>query len=193
MSGMKTGSKKCEPGCECKKHSRGSIVDWNDPEARKEYNRNKAREKYADDPTPAIEAARRWREANPGRRGRLRNEAADLKYMYGITPEQWQAMFNAQGGCCYLCGEPLDVEAKGRGVGITIDHDHSCCRGRRSCGTCVRGLACFPCNAGIGNFGDDPERMRRVADSLEMANRRLQETRPMRANQTGSHAPVGTE
>ena len=48
-----------------------------------------------------------------------------------------------------------------------------CCRGERSCGTCIRGLACQRCNYGISQFGDDPERMRRVADNLEMANRAL--------------------
>jgi hypothetical protein len=174
------GSTKCEPGCSCYRHNRGSVIDWNDPEARKKYNRDKAAEAYAADPEPFRERARQYRADHPGRRGRLRNEAVDLKYMYGITPERWQEMFDAQGGCCYLCGEPLDVDAKGRGVGISTDHDHSCCRGRRSCGSCIRGLACMPCNAGIGNFGDDPERMRRVADNLEMANRRLRDTRPVR-------------
>lgn len=188
MGGM--GSVKCAPGCDCNKHSRGSAIDWNDPEARKAYNREKAAERYATNPEPGREAARKWRAANPGRRGRLRNEAADLLYMYGLTPQRWQEMLTAQGGGCYLCGEPLDLEAA---RGINVDHDHSCCRGRRSCGTCVRGLACHGCNAGIGNFGDDPERMRRVADNLEMANRRLRETRPIRANQTGSNAPVREE
>src|ERR1035438_5681784 len=188
-----TTRKKCEPGCTCGRHNRTPVIDWSDPEARKEYNRTKAAEKYAENPEPFIAASRKYREANLGRRGRLRNEAADLKYMYGITPEQWQAMFDAQGGCCYLCGEPLDLELKGRGVGISTDHDHSCGRGRRSCGTCIRGLACMPCNAGIGNFGDDPGRMRRVADNLEMANRRLQDTRPIRANQASSNALAGTE
>jgi len=180
----------CPADCTCAKHGKSRVIDWNDPEARKAYNRQKAAERYAIDPEPAKEAARKWREANPGRRGRLRNEAADLLYMYGITPERWQEMFTAQGGCCYLCSEPLDTERK---HGINIDHDHACCRGRRSCGTCVRGLACHGCNAGIGNFGDDPERMRRVADNLEMANRRLRDTRPIRANQAGSNAPAGTE
>jgi hypothetical protein len=71
---------------------------------------------------------------------------------------------------------------------VHIDHDHSCCRGKKSCGTCVRGLACGDCNTGVGLFGDDPERMRRVADSLEMANRRLREIRPIQAS---SNAPAG--
>lgn len=78
-------------------------------------------------------------------------------------------MAEAQMGCCYLCGEPLPVEPRK----VHVDHDHSCCRGSRSCGTCIRGLACEACNTGVGMFGDDPDRMRRVADSLEMANARV--------------------
>lgn len=96
---------------------------------------------------------------------------------YGLSPERLEEILVAQDGCCYLCGEPLDLEAKGNGK-FHIDHDHSCCRGRKSCGSCVRGLACKKCNTGIGMFGDDPERMRRVADNLEMATRRLRDHRP---------------
>ena len=81
-------------------------------------------------------------------------------------------MFAAQAGCCYLCGEPLEGRA------THIDHDRSCCRGNKSCGTCIRGLACQLCNQGVGQFRDDPDRMRRVADNLEMATRRLRDDRP---------------
>lgn len=193
-TGAGRGASPCPADCTCARHGKSRVIDWDNPEARRAYNRQKAAERYAADPEPAKEAARKWREANPGRRGRLRNEAADLKYMYGITPRQWQEMFDAQAGCCYLCGEPLDTEAKSRGVGISIDHDHSCCRGRRSCGSCIRGLACMPCNAGIGNFGDDPGRMRRVADNLEMANRRLHSPAPAGGTLIrGSNAPRGQE
>lgn len=50
----------------------------------------------------------------------------------------------------------------------------------------IRGLACHGCNTGIGAFGDDPERMRRVADRLEMANRRLRDPRAVRAVEEAS-------
>ena len=188
-----TGQQKCEPGCTCAKHSRAPglqrakcpdgctcgrhkrvpVIDWNDPEARKAYNREKAAERYAADPEPLREAARRYREKNPGfRNGRPRNMAAEHKWRYGLGAGRVAQMAVEQQGLCYLCGEPLDFN---KPHGVNIDHDHNCCRGRRSCGTCVRGLACHGCNAGIGNFGDDPDRMRRVADNLEMANRRLRE------------------
>ena len=189
-TGVGRGATPCPADCTCAKHGKSRVVDWNDPEAVRAYKREKAAEKYAADPEPARESARRWRERNPGRRGRLRDTAAELKWMYGLTPERWREMFVAQGGCCYLCGEPLDTERK---HGINIDHDHACCRSRRSCGSCVRGLACHGCNSGIGNFGDDPERLRRVADNLEMANRRLRSPAPYGADKAGSNAPAGMD
>ncbi len=179
---MPRGSAKCPQGCTCRKHAhpgpgpRGQAarrppkINWNDPEARRAYNRQKAAERYAADPEPMREASRRYRQANPGRRGRLHDDAAALKYMYGITPERRQQMIDSQNGCCYLCGDPLDTERK---HGTHVDHDHDCCAGRRSCGACVRGIAHGLCNAASGAFGDNPERLRRAADNLEAANRRV--------------------
>jgi hypothetical protein len=86
-----------------------------------------------------------------------------LKYKFGITVEQWDQSLSGQDGCCYLCGDPLDK------LHIHIDHDHRCCPGNRSCGQCIRGLACRWCNQGLGQFKDDPARLRRVADNLEKA------------------------
>jgi hypothetical protein len=97
-----------------------------------------------------------------------------MKHRYGLDQDGFAGLAEVQGGCCYLCGEPLDLDNPTK---IHVDHDHLCCRGKRSCGQCVRGLACDPCNRGIGHFGDDPERMRRAADNLEMANRQLRSAR----------------
>lgn len=111
---------------------------------------------------------REWYRRNP--RSLEQNQTMHWRARYGLTPERWTSMLAEQDGCCYLCGEPLDLGATRK---IHVDHDHSCCRGNRSCGRCVRGLACEECNHGIGQFGDDPERMRRVADALTAAIERL--------------------
>jgi hypothetical protein len=76
----------------------------------------------------------------------------------------WEAMWSAQQGCCYLCGDPLST-AKNR---VHVDHDHSCCPPGRSCSFCRRGLACNGCNAIIGHARDDAARLRRIADSLDL-------------------------
>lgn len=95
-------------------------------------------------------------------------QANNLRTAHGITPGEKQAMLDAQGGCCYLCGDELSYDD------AVIDHDHRCCppvptrRGTRSvsCSHCRRGLACDACNILIGRAGDDPERLRRIADNL---------------------------
>ncbi len=70
----------------------------------------------------------------------------------GLTPDHGMAEI------CGLCGT---------GQRLDIDHDHLCCPGQRSCGKCVRGFLCRPCNVGLGMFGDDPARLRAAAEYIE--------------------------
>lgn len=69
---------------------------------------------------------------------------------YGITPEQYDNMVEERGGRCDICGEIPNKK-------LYVDHDHSCCLGRRSCGKCIRGLLCSTCNLILGTFNDDIE------------------------------------
>ena len=78
--------------------------------------------------------------------------------------EDRAAMWAAQGGNCYLCGEPLDNPQL-----IRIDHDHKCCAPNTSCRICRRGLAHHGCNVIIGWANDDPAMLRHIADALEAA------------------------
>lgn len=81
---------------------------------------------------------RAWRTAHPdGRR------EGDLKRRYRLTLTQFKEMLAAQGGGCAICGTD---EPGGRWGAFFVDHDHSCCPGRNSCGACVRGLLCWKCN-----------------------------------------------
>lgn len=86
-----------------------------------------------------------------------------MKHSHGLTIEEWLEMWEAQDGCCYLCGDNIDPT----GESAVIDHDHSCCPRNKSCAKCRRGIACHRCNRGIGFFNDSAELMRRVADNLE--------------------------
>lgn len=88
---------------------------------------------------------------------------------YRITPERRQQFIDAQDGCCYLCGDRLLLDQPRK---VHVDHDHACCSGNTACGKCIRGVACDPCNRGIGYFLDDPDRMERVAASLRAAKSR---------------------
>lgn len=77
---------------------------------------------------------------------------------YGLTPEQYQALWDAQEGKCYICK---------RNKGNCVDHDHKCCPGKTSCGKCVRGLLCNPCNKGVlGHLRDNIQALIRAITYL---------------------------
>lgn len=77
---------------------------------------------------------------------------------YGITPERYSAALE-QG--CEICGSVVDK--------LHVDHDHNCCGPRsRTCGECVRGLICGPCNRALGMFKDD---VRSLESAIAYLNR----------------------
>ncbi len=87
----------------------------------------------------------------------LVNRKANLKAKFGITIEQYEQMLTRQSGMCAVCG---DTDPGGRwGTNFAVDHDHGCCQGQKTCGKCIRGLICSPCNVGLGAFRDDPDRL----------------------------------
>jgi Recombination endonuclease VII len=69
-----------------------------------------------------------------------------LKRTFGITPEEYEARLAEQGGGCAVCGRPPKA-----GKSLHVDHDHDT--------GYVRGLLCFSCNAALGHFQDDVERI----------------------------------
>ena len=50
---------------------------------------------------------RDWYRRNP--RPTKENVRQHLRHRYGLSPEQREQMLTQQEGCCYLCGEPLDL------------------------------------------------------------------------------------
>lgn len=85
------------------------------------------------------------------------NRTRYYKTRYGLTLEDVDAMFDAQGGRCAICG----TEAPGdRYKKFHVDHCHTTGK--------VRGMLCGQCNRGIGALGDDPDRVQRAADYLKL-------------------------
>lgn len=71
------------------------------------------------------------------------------KYRYGLTQDEYDAMLHQQGYLCAICQRPNPTN---------IDHDHACCPNQsgKTCGNCVRGVLCAPCNFLLGAVKDDP-------------------------------------
>lgn len=70
----------------------------------------------------------------------------NTRYLCGGT--SYKGLLRKQGKRCLICG---------RGPSSTrlhADHDHSHCPGKIGCSKCIRGLLCFSCNSGLGNFKD---------------------------------------
>ncbi|MFB7178476.1 endonuclease domain-containing protein [Streptomyces sp. NPDC056257] len=71
-------------------------------------------------------------------------------------------MLEGQGNCCAVCRSGFT-----EGDRPHIDHDHSCCPGKKPCGKCVRGLLCGRCNTGLGQFKDSMTFLRAAISYLE--------------------------
>lgn len=116
------------------------MKEYNIKTRQKQYDRKKERAKT----NPAL-----WRREN-------------LLYTYKLTLEAYDLLLKSQNGLCAICGSPPTFETN-----LYVDHDHACCSGKRSCGECVRGLLCFKCNSGLGNFNDNIEKLKSSIDYLE--------------------------
>lgn len=84
-----------------------------------------------------------------------------LMRKYGLTPEQYEDMYVAQGGVCATCKQPetsvhhhtLTPKA------LAVDHCHAT--------GVVRGLLCWSCNSTLGRVKDSPDLLRELAAYLE--------------------------
>lgn len=85
-----------------------------------------------------------------------------LQRTYGISLKEYEERLAAQDGVCLICCEAPT------GKPLVVDHDHACCPGdKKTCGSCVRGLICDPCNRGLGFFRDNPERLQSAINYLK--------------------------
>ena len=67
---------------------------------------------------------------------------------YGVDQDAYEIIKSAQGSRCRLCG----IHSSEASKQLAVDHDHDCCSGGRSCGQCIRGLLCGPCNLALGHY-----------------------------------------
>jgi hypothetical protein len=99
---------------------------------------------------------REWTRARPHLR-----KALYLKKHYGVTLEWYDEKFTQQDGKCEICHKPerrLDHRTKEPFL-LAVDHDHKT--------GIPRDLLCSFCNHGLGNFDDNPDRLRAAISYLE--------------------------
>lgn len=78
------------------------------------------------------------------KRTKARVHGQRVEKTYGITSEDYAALYLSQNGKCYVCQKATGATKK-----LAVDHDH-----HRGCGhdpavgcrACIRCLACGPCN-----------------------------------------------
>lgn len=111
----------------------------------------KDRAQYAADGARAREQAKRWHRENRPRS--LKSKRTWKLRQYGITPEVYAALLEAQGGKCAICRREPEA-----GRDLAVDHCHDT--------RVVRGLLCHLCNVGLGQFCDSPDLLRAAIEYL---------------------------
>jgi hypothetical protein len=79
---------------------------------------------------------------------------------YRLTVDEYVNMLKEQNYVCKICGGKEDKR-------LSVDHDHSCCPGKETCGNCIRGLLCSYCNKTLGMAKDDPKILKKMIQYLE--------------------------
>ena len=73
---------------------------------------------------------------------KIQNRKSMLKNKYGITLDQYEAMYNQQHGLCAICFRISDRL-------LVVDHDHTTGH--------IRGLLCHNCNIALGLLQDSTD------------------------------------
>jgi hypothetical protein len=106
------------------------------------------------------EKKNKWRRETPAQVERVRTYNREQQLARrGMTPADFDAMLEAQGSGCMICGSTPNPEGVRAESKLHVDHDHET--------GATRDLLCSNCNKGLGCFGDDPERLRVAADYIE--------------------------
>jgi hypothetical protein len=83
---------------------------------------------------------------------RKRARKTHLKLRFGISPRDYDEIFDRQGGLCAICKEKSLKR-------LSVDHNHLTGE--------VRGLLCASCNFGLGFFKDNPESLKNAISYLK--------------------------
>jgi hypothetical protein len=129
----------------------------------KECNLARKKQWYAANRDAVISKVKKWQADNRDRHNAYQREyrranagamrEGHLKRTFGITQADYDALLEAQGGGCAICGK-----APGK-ISLHVDHDHETGE--------IRGLLCVGCNNALGQFHDDPRLLVRAIDYVD--------------------------
>lgn len=134
----------------------------------KEIKAKSAAKKRAEDPRKRANTSKEYRDSNPHK---IRETS--LRY-YGITADQFDAVYLKQNGMCAICNKEIPPLGKGR----HLDHCHKT--------NVIRGILCTHCNFGLGNFKDNIESLSKAMEYLKTANTGFVVANPARLNRPNS-------
>ena len=102
-----------------------------------------------------------WREITATRRNGPKREIElrqrmnrHLMRKYNISIEEYEKLWQSQGGKCKICGNPVAGKKK-----LAVDHCHA--KGN------IRGLLCENCNRGLGMFKDNIDTLNKAIEYLK--------------------------
>lgn len=123
--------------------------------------KEKARERYQEKKSTILDQCRRSynkhkaAKAAKAREYRIANKAKLREKKWAkqgidITYSQYLSLLKNQDNKCYICRNESEA--------LVVDHNHET--------GAVRGLLCSKCNLGLGNFDDNPARLKRAVQYL---------------------------
>lgn len=140
---------------ECRECRNVRAREWTEKnkEHRREYERHYRNEhpKYREQ---ALARGRRYYKKDPVALNRKKN----LQRNYGITPADYDRMFQSQNGVCAICGQPEIHIRMGKLIPLSVDHCHLTGK--------IRQLLCSNCNRMLGMAKDNIETMRKGIEYL---------------------------
>ena len=150
----------------------GGKEKWYSPEKFVEM-KSKANENQRKNYWKNIEANRQrmrdWHHANKDKKktnfknwiDKIRGKVRGTRLLrnYGLTNDDYIFMFESQIGLCAICNEPQQgITKDGETKFLCVDHCHSTGK--------VRELLCVKCNAGLGQFRDNPDLLTKASNYL---------------------------
>ncbi len=123
-------------------------MPFKDKKERKAYNKTY----HQANKEKKISMASVWQKANKDKHRRNQRKSI-LKRKYGLTLQEYLAMYKSQGGRCAICGEAKESQLTTKEV-LHVDHCHKTGK--------TRGLLCTKCNKGLGLFTDSVENLNKA-------------------------------